>query len=41
MLARKKERVGRGLTVSNRMFYKELKEGACKIVDVNMMILLA
>jgi hypothetical protein len=23
-------------TVSNRVFYKELEEGACKIVDVNM-----
>jgi len=26
-------------TVSNRVFYKELEEGACKIVDVNMILL--
>ena len=26
-------------TVSNKMFYKELEEGACKIVDVNMILL--
>ena len=29
----------RAFTVSNREFYKELKEGACKIVDVNMILL--
>ena len=26
-------------TVSNRVFYKELEEGACKIVDVNRILL--
>ena len=26
-------------TVSNRVFYKELEEGACKIVDGNMILL--
>ena len=26
-------------TVSNRVFYKELEEGTCKIVDVNMILL--
>jgi len=26
-------------TVSYRVFYKELEEGACKIVDVNMILL--
>ena len=29
----------RAFTVSNRVFYKELEEGACKIVDVNMILL--
>ena len=29
----------RSFTVSNRVFYKELKEGACKIIDVNMILL--
>ena len=28
-----------GFTVSNRVFYKELEEGACKIVDVNIILL--
>ena len=26
-------------TVSNRVLYKELEEGACKIADVNMILL--
>ena len=26
-------------TVSNRVFYKELKEGACKIIDKNITLL--
>jgi len=26
-------------TVSNRVFCKELEEGACKIVDVNMILI--
>jgi len=29
----------RAFTVSNRVFYKELEEDACKIVDVNMILL--
>ena len=29
----------REFTISNRVFYKELEEGTCKIVDVNMTLL--
>jgi len=37
---RRLRKVQTGLcTVSNRVLYKELKEGACKIVDGNMILL--
>jgi hypothetical protein len=29
----------RVVTISNRVFYKELEEGACKILDWNMILL--
>jgi len=29
----------RSFTVLNRVFYKELGEGACKIIDINIILL--
>ena len=33
------QRSRQGVHYLNRVFYKELKEGACKIVDVNVILL--
>ena len=34
----RKVQTGGGVTISSRVFYNELKEGICKIIDVNMIL---